>query len=455
MRRILIFLLLLSLTLPSAYAAPITEASFSDVPAGSWYEPGVQVCAEKGVMVGTGEGLFSPEKELTNAECLTLALRLYDLQKGGSGELLTAPQEWGTITLALSDGTVFQQGREHSPTFGYDHFMVRLQPDLYRFYVLAPGETVIEQRAWATVHEGPAELSVDGTRYEGWTEALSTDGQPCLVFLFDDSGLEEELELYYRIFAPLPEADDWCANAVYTAWQWKLSGFPGFDTMLLLGYTNLSAGRDTFAKALATAAGEVEKRYDVERIPDLEREKSTEDIYRFYEAGILSGLDNYGFFGARKNLTRAEAAVMVARVLEPTLRLSTPPAVPGAYEIAVAELRTNYTYNESSERTIETDYCTIFIHNYVGVMHPIFGALTMIYKPGCAVAEGTTIRLPVLQSGNYGAPPDTMDLNSDGKTFTYTYTFEAVSSGGQPGVYTFSVDLPTGKVSQSYMPFDT
>ena len=79
-RRILIFLLLLSLTLPSAYAAPITEASFSDVPAGSWYEPGVQVCAEKGVMVGTGEGLFSAEKELTNAECLTLALRLYDLQ---------------------------------------------------------------------------------------------------------------------------------------------------------------------------------------------------------------------------------------------------------------------------------------------------------------------------------------------------------------------------------------
>ena len=122
--------------------------------------------------------------------------------------------------------------------------------------------------------------------------------------------------------------------------------------MLLLGYTNLSAGRDTFAKALATVAGEVEKRYDVERIPDLEREKSTEDIYRFYEAGILSGLDNYGFFGARKNLTRAEAAVMVARLLEPTLRLSTPPAVPGAYEIAVAELRTNDTYNESSERTI-------------------------------------------------------------------------------------------------------
>ena len=111
-------------------------------------------------MVGTGEGQFSPNAVLTEAECLTLALRLYDLQKGGSGELLTAPQEWGTITLTLSDGTVFQQGREHSPTFGYDHFMVRLQPDLYRFYVLAPGETVIEQRAWATVHEGPAELSM-------------------------------------------------------------------------------------------------------------------------------------------------------------------------------------------------------------------------------------------------------------------------------------------------------
>ncbi len=453
MRRILIFLLLLSLALPSAYAAPITEASFSDIPAGNWYEPGVQVCAEKGVMVGTEEGLFSPEKELTNAECLTLALRLYDLQRGGSGELLTAPQEWGTITLTLSDGTVFQQGREHSPTFGYGHFMVRLQPDLYRLYVLAPGETVIEQRAWATAHEGPAELSVDGTRYEGWAEALSTEGQPCLVFLFDDSSLEEKLELYYRVFASLPEADDWYADAVYTAWQWKLHRGPGFDILRQAEYANFSASRDTFAKALATAAGAVEKRYDVERIPDLEREKSTEDIYQLYEAGILSGLDNYGFFGAQKSLTRAEAAVMVARVLEPTLRLSTPPAIPGAYEVAVAKLRTNYTYNESNERTIEADYCTIFIHDYVGVMHPIFGALTMIYKPDCAVAEGTTIRLPVLQSGNYGAPPDTMNLSPDGKTFTYAYTFEAESTGGGPGIYTFSVDLPTGEVTQSYMPF--
>ena len=45
----------------------------------------------------------------------------------------------------------------------------------------------------------------------------------------------------------------------------------------------------------------------------------------FYEAGILGGVDDYGTFYGSGELTQAEAAVMVARVLEEGQRLNEPP----------------------------------------------------------------------------------------------------------------------------------
>ena len=54
----LAFTLTLCLSLlPTALAA---ETTFTDVPAGSWFEQGVALCAQSGIMVGTGEGQFSP-----------------------------------------------------------------------------------------------------------------------------------------------------------------------------------------------------------------------------------------------------------------------------------------------------------------------------------------------------------------------------------------------------------
>lgn len=90
--------LLLSLALcvslfPGALAEGKADVAFSDVPAGSWYDQGVTTCADKGIMVGTGEGRFSPAAQLSDPECLTMALRLYDLQRGGSGTLEKAPAD--------------------------------------------------------------------------------------------------------------------------------------------------------------------------------------------------------------------------------------------------------------------------------------------------------------------------------------------------------------------------
>lgn len=50
------------------------------------------------------------------------------------------------------------------------------------------------------------------------------------------------------------------------------------------------------------------------------------EVLVFYNAGILTGVDAYGTFAPDKTLTRAEAAVMVARVVRPEQRLPFTPA---------------------------------------------------------------------------------------------------------------------------------
>lgn len=78
--------LTLMLTLSPAFAAD-TSGKFSDVPETAWYAPYVQVCADAGLMKGTGANAFSPDHYVTLAECHVMAARLHSLLTGGNGTL--------------------------------------------------------------------------------------------------------------------------------------------------------------------------------------------------------------------------------------------------------------------------------------------------------------------------------------------------------------------------------
>ena len=54
-------------------AAPLLP--FSDVEPGRWSAEAISYAADKGYMVGTGDGLFSPEQTLTRAEAVTVVWR--------------------------------------------------------------------------------------------------------------------------------------------------------------------------------------------------------------------------------------------------------------------------------------------------------------------------------------------------------------------------------------------
>ena len=181
-------------------------------------------------------------------------------------------------------------------------------------------------------------------------------------------------------------------------------------------------------------------------------------IFALYEAGILGGINEFGTFGSHEDLTRAEAATMVARILDPGQRLTSAPTPPNAYEQAVAELRNGFTYYALSERTYETEDCTIFVYDRGGAMHTGPGNITIIYKPGSQLGAGTLISQEspndwaTLQTG-----ADMLSLSEDGKAFTYGYLLKnevldlAVMDAALPaGLYTYTVDLPTGTTTPGY-----
>ena len=78
--------------------------------------------------------------------------------------------------------------------------------------------------------------------------------------------------------------------------------------------------RRLFFRSLAFASREL----DLTAVNDIDSVPGTRDpdILQLYRAGILSGIDSYGSFDGRRTLTRAEAAAALARVLDPSLRVT-------------------------------------------------------------------------------------------------------------------------------------
>lgn len=220
----------LCLLLSPASAAK-ENPTFTDVPPDAWFAPYVEVCAEKGLLNGVGEGKFNPDGVLNGDEALVMAAR---------------------VLLMANGETEFPKG-----------------PDAQAFW------------DWA-----------------GWNR-----GQ---YFPFGSSVAETQSYV-----------DAWCWDALF-----YLAQAAGPELFPADGLT-YACTRATFFKALAFAAQglTLEEINDISFVPGTREE----GILRLYRAGILSGSDGYGSFDGSRELTRAEAAAALARIAEPSLRVSFTP----------------------------------------------------------------------------------------------------------------------------------
>lgn len=90
---------------------------------------------------------------------------------------------------------------------------------------------------------------------------------------------------------------------------------------------NVEAGRNMFASILVKAVSDeaLQPINDIadDQIPDVSMTAIyAEEIYTLYRAGVLVGSNAYGTFEPGKGITRGEAASIIARVIDPSLRKS-------------------------------------------------------------------------------------------------------------------------------------
>lgn len=188
-----------------AGAAQAAENPFEDVKEGDWFAPYVTVCAENGLMNGTGDGNFSPGGTITVAEVAAIAARMRESVTGEPIPSVT-PQ---------------------------------------------PGESL----PW----------------YQKYVSYLTSNG----VAVPDPSKNAARQDFISLLVAVTPTEELPAINAITS-------------------------------------------------LPDT----ADEGVLAFYNAGILTGVDDLGTFAPERTLTRSEAAAMIARVVDPGLRLPFVPAQP-------------------------------------------------------------------------------------------------------------------------------
>ncbi len=240
-----------------------------------------------------------------------LAYRIYAQANGGDGSLLKMPEDWNYLKLVSADGTFVHEGYAGDPS-------VWTMPNIYysstgyRLCPVGAGE----------IPFGPATLTLRGREYPGAIERVCRgsgkyESDWFTVFQPEDGTLNDLLLDAERTTPP----GHWWADMVYTIWQ---KGWEGIFPYTTYGR---EASRGDFAEILGSVTT-LPKKFDVPPIPDGQRRGYNERydcILDLYEAGVIGGVDAYGTFEPDKTLTRAEAAVMVARILDESQRLTAPP----------------------------------------------------------------------------------------------------------------------------------
>ena len=187
-----------------------------------------------------------------------------------------------------------------------------------------------------------ATLALEGQTYTGMTYLYDYDGARRYLYFFpggvagDPQGRNCDADAYYALgevlahlerYCPAPEEGQWLRNACHYAAEHGLDWLSWDFQPRVNAYP---ADRLYFAFLLSDAAGELEAVNEVGTIPDLAPDvyhnlytgqEELERVYKLYRAGILNGVDAEGNFDPFKSLTRSEAAAMLSRVLEPSLRL--------------------------------------------------------------------------------------------------------------------------------------
>lgn len=337
---------------------------FSDVSPEDWFAPYVEICVEEGLMDGTGEGRFDPHRELTLTEAIVLTARLHARLAGeplpsyslpdDPNDLACIRDETGAQVGNFADIQITMMGSPREPMFlCLDNDLLErvgtgahltLTIDVRGLEYYTSFRDRFQEKAFVHKSVGYEEhLRPSGELERGYAFAQEEDTLWPLLM-----GLTHYMESNGDVYRSM--ADDWWRDEnLYLTSLAAVDGIDPFsaletawavdENLLFLAHTEgrtweelaeLSEEEflswpclpgDLAALLWAVSGPEVCPPIHDHTPPDT----GSAPAVALCQAGILTGVDAQGTFHSPGRVTRAEAAAMMARIMEPSLRISFAP----------------------------------------------------------------------------------------------------------------------------------
>ena len=332
---ILTAVFLSALSIPCAAAdTGRTYPGFSDVAEGSASYEAVKLCYERGLMNGTSDTAFNPQGKLSIAQLVVLAARLYDLQNGGDGTVPDLPDlrqpylrfydSEGNLFASFNSAQELQYNAGEQPYISLSN--APDAPDLPETCKLEIGfEDYGQVRSFEGVKE--SHESAGGTMHQGFvgTGYRFADPEARVFAALPNRTLMEQFQEAWwfpaAFYLGIENVLHIEGELFYRASNGNNGDGSGYDPAVRFSKDN--ATRALFAWLVERSAGELEILNETVDVPDVNPDETQDAaaILRLYQAGVLTGVDQAGNFGGERELTRAQAAIMLARVLDPALRV--------------------------------------------------------------------------------------------------------------------------------------
>lgn len=339
MKRILAAVLSLSLLLsfgsPAVAQAGSGSEYFTDIPSDAWYAEYIDICYESGLMNGVGDGRFDPHGTVTNAQMMMVCARLNHLLNGGDGDLS------GILSNPLDYVIFFTDERDERVAVFED---VRKSLEGFDLATNEPPVLAFSEEAMSRLRDAVNPVDVI-TLHVANTVASDEQQEYQYDFIYEDGMYVDpngnEQEWFGQIFKAYfivglgasftKDSEAWYSPALFylavfdiesvesdsNAISEAAGAMDAFNGPAALDDPCLRANL-AYYLAIYTPEEYLNAINEIDSVPELDIEL----IRRLYRAGIMGGVDEYGTLSGHSTLKRSEFAAVIARIVEPELRLT-------------------------------------------------------------------------------------------------------------------------------------
>lgn len=123
------------------------KTHFKDTPNGAWYSGAVRYLTEYGVTFGTGENNFAPDRSITRAEFVTMAVRFFNVYGEGNTEIMEQYAEFTDVPNGYWAAEYIRDAAIHGWIYGYGDGTFRAESKTTRAEVVSIVNRLLDRTA--------------------------------------------------------------------------------------------------------------------------------------------------------------------------------------------------------------------------------------------------------------------------------------------------------------------